>query len=357
MTTAAAIDNLPDSDFGYIESGGKVSDGRTEPRSLRHFPIQDAAHVRNALARIGQSPFGEKARAKVEAAARRLGIGAPAGKAFFDMKAETLTKSRISKWLDGEIGRRLLVVPFGGPIPADGTPGLDQDDEFFDAATDIYGPYPSLKATPWRVMDWHHDDIGVPAKSAGGPALSMKGMVIGEIELDEDPDEFGHWAQWWIKQGHANEQRIAAKRVAALQEMGQPVWGSSQALYRQKADNGHIEVWPIIRHTATTSPRNNAAVVPSLKALLADPSLEDLSGDAIKALILGLDAETHELLLSSPDAAVTASALAGDGAVKAGRVISRQTASQLRAAITLLSDLIAQGALLPDSPFEDLSSD
>ena len=47
--------NLPDSDFAYIEPGGKKVDGKTEPRSLRHFPIPDAAHVRNALARLSQS--------------------------------------------------------------------------------------------------------------------------------------------------------------------------------------------------------------------------------------------------------------------------------------------------------------
>ena len=48
--------NLPDSDFAYIEPGGKKDDeGKTVPRSLRHFPIPDAAHVRNALARLSQS--------------------------------------------------------------------------------------------------------------------------------------------------------------------------------------------------------------------------------------------------------------------------------------------------------------
>jgi hypothetical protein len=77
----ADVNDLPDSDFAYIEPGGKKDDsGKTTPRSLRHFPIHDAAHVRNALARLSTSPFESKARPKVEAAARRLGIGEPAGK-------------------------------------------------------------------------------------------------------------------------------------------------------------------------------------------------------------------------------------------------------------------------------------
>lgn len=73
--TSAAINDLPDSDFAYIEPGGsKDSSGKTTPRSLRHFPIHDAAHVRNALARAQQSPFGEKAMPKIRAAAKKFGI-------------------------------------------------------------------------------------------------------------------------------------------------------------------------------------------------------------------------------------------------------------------------------------------
>ena len=53
--SSKAINNLPDSDFAYISPGGtKDSEGKTTPRSLRHLPIPDAAHVRNALARLNQ---------------------------------------------------------------------------------------------------------------------------------------------------------------------------------------------------------------------------------------------------------------------------------------------------------------
>jgi HK97 family phage prohead protease len=73
--TAASINDLSDSDFAYIEPGGtKDSSGKTTPRSLRHFPIHDAAHVRNALARMSQSPFGDKAKGKIMAAAKKFGI-------------------------------------------------------------------------------------------------------------------------------------------------------------------------------------------------------------------------------------------------------------------------------------------
>ena len=63
-----ARNNLDNSDFAYIDSDGG-----------KHLPIHDAAHVRNALARFGQTHFEsgsakEKARKKILAAARRFGI-------------------------------------------------------------------------------------------------------------------------------------------------------------------------------------------------------------------------------------------------------------------------------------------
>lgn len=75
--SGAERDALPDSAFAYIEPGGKKdSEGKTTPRSLRHFPIHDEAHVRAALSRIGEgAEFSSEARPKVMAAARKHGIG------------------------------------------------------------------------------------------------------------------------------------------------------------------------------------------------------------------------------------------------------------------------------------------
>jgi len=73
--SAAGANDLPDSAFAYIEPGGtKDGSGRTVPRSLRHFPVQDADHVRNALSRAPQSPFGGKAMPKIKAAAKKFGV-------------------------------------------------------------------------------------------------------------------------------------------------------------------------------------------------------------------------------------------------------------------------------------------
>jgi hypothetical protein len=74
--SAKTQNDLPDSAFAYIEDGGsKDADGKTTPRSKRHFPVHDKAHAENALARLSSSPFGDKASAKVHAAAKKFGIG------------------------------------------------------------------------------------------------------------------------------------------------------------------------------------------------------------------------------------------------------------------------------------------
>ena len=94
--TASSVNDLPDSAFAFIEPGGsKDSGGRTVPRSLRHFPIHDAAHIRNALARAPQSPFGDKAMPKIRAAAKKAGV----------QVADDNASGSVSRAMAGEIFR------------------------------------------------------------------------------------------------------------------------------------------------------------------------------------------------------------------------------------------------------------
>jgi len=89
-----ARDGLPDSAFAYIDSGGR-----------RRLPINDASHVRNALARFDQTAFEddaarERARQRLLRAAKKYGI-VPIG--FFDGQ---LRKER----LEGQIKARAVDV-------------------------------------------------------------------------------------------------------------------------------------------------------------------------------------------------------------------------------------------------------
>jgi hypothetical protein len=331
------ISGLPRSSFAYCEPDGPC-----------HFPIRDkngkadAAHVRNALARLSQSPFEAKARPKVEAAAKELGIGE--GKALGELKAEPMTTSQLDRWLKGSIPRRVLVLPYGGPIPRAGAPlGVDIDDEWFDDDTDTVDGHAALKASNRRLVDFHHDL---------DPTGVMKGAILGHVAIDDtadtatvDGEEYtGRWGDFWANAGEKRRQL-----VAYLERRSVPLYGSSQAAYK-KATRGHIDTWPLIRHTITTSPQNTYAVVPAIKALLTAPTLDEIPADALKALLVGLDTDTQELLLNSPAAAVQASALVGDGVAKAGRVLSLKTIARLREAMDILDGLVASGKVTLKEP-------
>lgn len=71
--------DLPDSAFMYIEPGGKKDDeGKTTPRSLRHFPYKDMSgkvdviHLRNAIARIPQAKIPTALKKRLQEKARRM---------------------------------------------------------------------------------------------------------------------------------------------------------------------------------------------------------------------------------------------------------------------------------------------
>jgi hypothetical protein len=362
---AAEINDLPDSAFAYIEPGGKKdADNRTTPRSLRHFPIHDAAHVRSALSRVSQSPFGDKAMPKIKTAAKKFGIemaddsdggnkgslaamdlskGAQILSCLYDLmscesdepaqltmiqsaatqvrqwmdaeqreigsaddepdgvypsddtslygksrlrtwdefKAEPMSTSQLDRWLKGQIPRRMLAIPFGGPIPAANAPyGTDIDGEWFSDRTDIYGGHKALMATRERIVDFHHDM---------DPTHRMDKAIIGKAIFDEQPDEDGYWVDFWA---NAGEERL--RLVRRLEERGSKLFGSSQSApgWKKNKATGEITVWPWVRQTVSTSPQNTLAVVPPLKALLttADHS-RDVGLAALKAALVGLGSD------------------------------------------------------------------
>lgn len=109
----ADINDLPDADFALIEPGGtKDSSGKTVPRSLRHFPLNDKAHAANALARLPQSGLSAddkaKARTKIVAAAKRFGIEVSSGQSSLDDFA-------------GDMERRYLPGPVECRAASDGS--------------------------------------------------------------------------------------------------------------------------------------------------------------------------------------------------------------------------------------------
>jgi hypothetical protein len=201
-----------------------------------------------------------------------------------EMKAEPLTTSQLDRWLAGKIPRRILVAPFGGPLAK--AKGLDLDGEFFDESTDFYGPYPELKASRDRLVDFHHATFlerpGTAAESA------VKGAIMGRVVLDdhyEEPDWgfAGLWGDFWA---NAGEKRRSL--IAHLERAGAQLYGSTQPIAGgvRRGKAGHIDVWPIAYHTISTSPQNTYAIVPPIKAALDAP---EVSVEALRAFSTVLD--------------------------------------------------------------------
>ena len=113
--TKAEMDKLPDSAFLYVEAGGKKDEeGKTVPRSNRHFPVKgpdgkpDPAHVRNALARIPQSSLSQDVKDKCKAKAERM-----LGSVKKDDAGQSVAESD-----DGSDLPLVIVVQVDPPAPA-----------------------------------------------------------------------------------------------------------------------------------------------------------------------------------------------------------------------------------------------
>lgn len=76
--STAFVNDLPDSSFLYVEKGEKDDEGKTVPRSKRHFPYKDGSgkidlpHLRNAIAWIPQSNAPGLNKDALQARAQRL---------------------------------------------------------------------------------------------------------------------------------------------------------------------------------------------------------------------------------------------------------------------------------------------
>jgi HK97 family phage prohead protease len=128
--STAYINDLPDSAFASIESGGKKdSEGKTTPRSLRHYPHHDKDgkldenHLRNALSRIGDPSNHQGGKAHLASHARSAGIGSGDSKlseALGEFSPETAISDLMElRWLYATLEREagLLIEQSSRPDP------------------------------------------------------------------------------------------------------------------------------------------------------------------------------------------------------------------------------------------------
>lgn len=236
-------------------------------------------------------------------------------KALLPVKAQPLGDDEFEAWFAGRIPRRILSIPFGGPIPsAKSSIGVDLDGEWFSERTDIYGGHRALTQTRERLVDFHHS-AQPPGKGYGDPTGMMTGRILGKSILDPDPDEDGWWSDFWWEKGN---QRVSL--IKRLVQKGAQLFGSSQPLGKTaKNDDGEITVWPHWLQTVSPSPQNTYAIIrpkASLEAIAGNPFWSDIEA-ALRSL--GSD------LRLSPGM--------GTDAAKSGRVLSAVNVSDLKSAI------------------------
>jgi hypothetical protein len=183
--STADVNDLPDSAFAYIEPGGsKDADGKTTPRSLRHFPVHDEAHAKNALARASQSPFGDKAMPKIKAAAKKFGIDDDASKSEIakdGATVDTVTQETggLSKAVEEAIAKA--------------TAPLAQEIADLKAAKDLaLAELAKVKATP--VPGGPMMSVVRPAKAADGEDPAKKAAYYEDwaerLSSPEDADRY-----------------------------------------------------------------------------------------------------------------------------------------------------------------------
>lgn len=228
------------------------------------------------------------------------------------LKASPMGDDELSAWFDGRISRRLLAIPFGGPMPSPFyAKGQDLDDQYFHEGTDIRPDWLDI-----RLVDWHH-----------GKDKTMGRAILGKAEnLGQEED--GWWVDVWLKHG---EQRLDL--VKKLVERGGVLYGSSESVAGMtKADplTGAIDLWPYWRQTLSTSPQNTLSVVRPLKAVLADildsppsarfwadvgPALRDLGADLQLTSVRGeAGAKSGRVLSAVNEQAIIEAVAAFEGA-------------------------------------------
>lgn len=249
VLSSAQRENLPDSAYACPEQ-------RKYPHHHADGSL-DLPHLRNALARIADPSNEQCGKGHLEAHARAEKMG-DRGKALLPVKAQPMDSDELDAWFEGQVPRRLLAIPFGGPIPSLKSPiGVDLDGEWFSQRTDIFGGIPELLNTRERLVDWNHA-ARPPGPKYGDPSGMMRGTILGKSILDPDPDQDGWWVDLWLNMG---EKKLAL--VKRLIERGGQLFGSSQPARAGKTDpdTGEITEWPFLLQTLTTQPQNHFSVL------------------------------------------------------------------------------------------------
>jgi Escherichia/Staphylococcus phage prohead protease len=263
--TAAYINDLPDSAFACIDAGGdKDDDGRTSPRSLRHYPHHgadgsvDLAHLRNALSRVAQDDTTTCGVAHLRDHADEEGIG----KSMTPMEHKAVPYAEFKVDSSGE---------FSGYASIFGT---------VDRGKDIVVKGAYDKALPAFLKDgfisWSHD-WGNPIAMPTEAYEDDKGLFLaGRFHSTPSAQE---------ARTIASERAIAGKRTGL--SIGYDVEDFS---FDRKGNRLLKIINPLFEVGFVMAPMHREANLAAVKAAdgdTSDPSLEAKDMDATVARILG----------------------------------------------------------------------
>lgn len=235
-------------------------------------------------------------------------------------KAEALDPDELTGWIAGQRPRRLLAIPFGGPLPnPQYAKGMDLDAEWFSEHTDIKPRWFDARPVTWQ----HGDD-----RTMGNEPLGKADNLV----LDDD----GWWVDVWIT-AHDRRVGLIKSLTEKLANRGGQLYGSSAPIGRfvKTAKSGEILVWPYAEQTLGTAVQNTRSVLRPGKALVED---FDIAGIAVSHPLRDVLAELDAL---GADLSIPSSA-AGEWAAKAGRVLSAANEAALRRVQEELAALLAQ---------------
>jgi len=195
--STADINNLPDSAFAHIEAGGtKDSSGKTVPRNLRHYPVHDVPHIRNALARASAAMNGDDAQAKkiasaampkIQAAAKSHGVGQDSnddGRALLAM--EETREVRITSQYESDFDCKVEMRYAGdggewiGGYAAVFRPRQSRNLGGFVEQVDP-AAFTEARASGWRNVVCrynHNNDLVLGTTAAGTLQLNMDGVGL-----------------------------------------------------------------------------------------------------------------------------------------------------------------------------------
>jgi hypothetical protein len=339
----AYINDLPDSAFACIDAGGeKDEQGKTVPRSKRHYPHHNAGgaldlpHLRNALSRVAQDATATCGVGHLQSHAEEAGVG------------ETKTIAAV-KFADGSkdiiegIG-----IPFGGPFA-----GKDIHGDDFGPDTDF-------------CLDWFEKR---PLLYEHGTDAKLQHSKIGTVISHEERDD-GIWVQAQLDT--ASRYKKAVEKLIERQALYFSGGALDYLIKGSKSDPKHATRWPWVELSLTPKPANpGQPTVYSVKAVDALEHFDNAQIEmpaAVKGALEALDEWAIEQTPSTPEPTWDAEADLVLGRMKAwvdwtenrvemrsvagrkfGRELSKANIEKLREMHRMLGELLERA----DKPTED----